>query len=82
MAPPHERGGTDIKLKLLDHFSLILLKGENYKSQSQYLVRIQDGAANQQDLFIQGVKCVLHKACSVSHMHCSRCAVCIVQRVL
>ena len=35
------------------------------RSNSQYLVRNQVQAANQQELVVQGVKCVLCKACSV-----------------
>ena len=44
---------------------------EHVISNSEYLVRNQVQAANQQDLVLQGVKCVLCKGCSV---YCTGCA--------
>ena len=46
-------------------------------SHSEYLVRSQVWAANDQVLVVQGVKCVLNKACRVLY----KCVVCIVQDV-
>ena len=57
-----------------------------YISSSEYLVRNRVQAANQQDLVLQGLKCVSCKTCSVyctsvCRVHCWRCAMCIVQGV-
>ena len=63
------------------------------KSHSEYLVRNPVQSAYQQNLVVQGVKCVLYKICSVyctnvpfvlynvRNMYCTRCAVGIVQGV-
>ena len=52
-------------------------------SNSEYLVRNRVQAANQQDLLVKGVKCLLYKACSVycTSVQCVmyKCALCIVQ---
>ena len=62
-------------------------------SHSEYLVRNPVQSAYQQDLFVQGVKCVFYKVCSVYYtnvpsvlykvcnMYFTRCTVCIVQGV-
>ena len=64
-----------------------------YISHSEYLVRNQVQAAYQQDLVVQGGKCVLYKVSSVyctsmqcilyqvCRLYCTGCTVCIIQGV-
>ena len=65
----------------------------SFLSHSEYLVIHQVWAAYQQDLVVQGVKCVLYKVWSVyctsvpcvlykvCRLYCTRCTVCIIQGV-
>ena len=62
------------------------------KSHSEYLVRNRVQAACQQDLIVQGVKCVLYKVWSVLYkvwsvlykecrLYCTSCTMCVIHGV-
>ena len=67
------------------HFNARLEILDPHISHSEYLVRNRVQAADQQDLIVQCVKCVLYKSgvciSQVLRVYCTRCEDCIVQGV-